>query len=82
MHLQMNMQWINQHIGLVTTILAYVPLLATVVTTIGGLVRPNLTSMITHTASREEQGVVLGLTQSLNSVAMIAAPPLAGVLTK
>src|SRR5205807_8769821 len=34
-------------------------ILATVVTTIGGLVRPNLTSMITHTASREEQGVVL-----------------------
>jgi MFS family permease len=55
-------------------------ILATVVSTIGGLVRPTLTSMITHTASREEQGVVLGLTQSLNSVAMIVAPPFAGIL--
>jgi len=54
--------------------------LATAVTSLGGLVRPTLTSMITQTAPREEQGVVLGLTQSLNSVAMIAAPPLGGFL--
>jgi ACDE family multidrug resistance protein len=50
------------------------------VVSIGGLVRPALTSLITHTAAREEQGVVLGLTQSLQSVAMIAAPPLGGYL--
>jgi DHA1 family tetracycline resistance protein-like MFS transporter len=55
-------------------------LIATVVTSIGGLVRPTLTSMITQEASREEQGVVLGLTQSLTSVAQICAPPLGGFL--
>jgi MFS family permease len=54
--------------------------LATFVTSIGGLVRPTLTSMITQATSREEQGVVLGLTQSLTSVAMIVAPPLGGLL--
>jgi DHA1 family tetracycline resistance protein-like MFS transporter len=53
---------------------------ATVVTAIGGLVRPTLTSMITHVTSRDEQGVVLGLTQSLNSASAILAPPLAGFL--
>ncbi len=59
-----------------------VPILiaATLVTSIGGLVRPTLTSMITQATPREEQGVVLGLTQSLTSVAMIAAPPLGGWL--
>jgi MFS family permease len=55
-------------------------LLATVVTSIGGLVRPTLTSLITRATSREEQGVVLGLTQSLTSVAQICAPPLGGYL--
>jgi MFS family permease len=54
--------------------------LATVVSTIGGLVRPTLTSLITQATPREEQGVVLGLTQSLNSVSMIVAPPLGGLL--
>jgi MFS family permease len=53
---------------------------ATIVTAIGTLVRPTLTSLITQAASREEQGVVLGLTQSLTSVAQIAAPPLGGYL--
>jgi MFS family permease len=54
--------------------------LATLVTSIGGLVRPTLTSLITQATPREEQGVVLGLTQSLNSVALIIAPPLGGFL--
>jgi MFS family permease len=45
---------------------------------VGGLVRPTLTSSITQRTSRDEQGVVLGLTQSLNSVSQIVAPPLAG----
>lgn len=53
---------------------------ATVVTSIGGLVRPTLTSLITQATSRDEQGAVLGLTQSLTSVAQICAPPLAGFL--
>jgi MFS transporter, DHA1 family, tetracycline resistance protein len=53
---------------------------ATMVTSIGGLVRPTLTSLITQASSRDEQGVVLGLTQSLTSVAQICAPPLGGYL--
>jgi MFS family permease len=44
------------------------------------MVRPTLTSLITQATPREEQGVVLGLTQSLNSVALIIAPPLGGFL--
>jgi MFS family permease len=50
------------------------------VSSIGGLVRPTLTSLITQATPREEQGVVLGLTQSLNSVSMIVAPPLGGLM--
>lgn len=55
-------------------------ILSTTIATIGSLVRPTLTSLITQATPRDEQGVVLGLTQSLNSVAQIAAPPLAGLL--
>jgi MFS family permease len=55
-------------------------LVATVVISIGGLVRPIITSLITQATSREEQGVVLGLTQSLTSVAQICAPPIGGLL--
>jgi len=45
-----------------------------------GMNRPALTSLITQKASRSEQGVVLGLTQSLNSLAAICAPTVAGFL--
>jgi MFS family permease len=55
-------------------------ILATTISTVGSLVRPTLTSLITQATPREEQGVVLGLTQSLTSVAQIAGPPLAGFL--
>jgi len=55
-------------------------IVATVVTAIGTLVRPTLTSLITQAAARQEQGVVLGLTQSLTSVAQITAPPIGGYL--
>lgn len=55
-------------------------LLATFVTSIGGLVRPTLTSLITQATPADEQGVVLGLTQSLTSVAQICAPPIGGYL--
>ncbi len=55
-------------------------ILATTISAVGSLVRPTLTSLITQAAPREEQGVVLGLTQSLTSVAQIAGPPLAGFL--
>ena len=45
-----------------------------------GVLRPALTSLITQNVSRDEQGVVLGLNQSLLSVAQIVAPMIAGAL--
>ncbi|MDP9148223.1 MAG: MFS transporter, partial [Acidobacteriota bacterium] len=45
-----------------------------------GIIRPTVTSLITQHAGRSEQGVILGLTQSLNSVSAIAGPALAGLL--
>jgi multidrug resistance protein len=45
-----------------------------------GVLRPALTSLITQQVSRREQGTVLGLTQSLLSIAQIVAPALAGFL--
>lgn len=45
-----------------------------------GVLRPAITSLITQRASRSEQGVVLGLNQSLNSMCQIVAPFLAGLL--
>jgi len=45
-----------------------------------GVIRPALTSLVTQHASREEQGVVLGLTQSLMSMTSEAMPVLAGAL--
>jgi MFS transporter, DHA1 family, tetracycline resistance protein len=55
-------------------------LLSTTVLSLGGLVRPILTSMITQKTPRAEQGTVLGLNQSLTSVSQIVGPPLAGLL--
>jgi len=54
--------------------------IAATVTAFGGFIRPTLTSLITKAAPRSEQGSVLGLQQSLTSVAQIAAPPFAGLL--
>ena len=45
-----------------------------------GVLRPAVTSLITQKASKREQGVVLGLTQSLTSIAQILAPVLSGLL--
>jgi MFS family permease len=45
-----------------------------------GILRPALTSLITQHASRREQGVVLGLNQSLLSIAQIVGPAIAGAL--
>jgi MFS family permease len=45
-----------------------------------GVLRPTLSSLVSQNAGRHEQGVVLGLGQSLNSVAQIVAPILGGVL--
>jgi MFS family permease len=42
-----------------------------------GVVRPAITSLITRKAGRNEQGVVLGITQSLQSIAQILGPIIA-----
>lgn len=47
---------------------------------VGSGLRPALTSLVSQQAGRREQGVVLGLTQSLTAVAQIIAPPLAGFM--
>ncbi len=46
----------------------------------GSGLRPALTSLITQKAGRREQGVIIGLTQSLMSVAQITAPLISGLL--
>lgn len=46
----------------------------------GAGLRPALTSLITQRAGRREQGVIIGLTQSLTSIAQIAAPIVGGML--
>jgi DHA1 family tetracycline resistance protein-like MFS transporter len=45
-----------------------------------GILRPALTSLITQQVGRGEQGVVLGLNQSLLSIAQIVGPAIAGAL--
>jgi len=44
------------------------------------ILRPSLTSLITKSASRHRQGMVIGLMQSLMSIAQIIAPVIAGLL--
>jgi MFS family permease len=56
-------------------------LIVTAVSSSGtGVIRAVATSLITQKTARSEQGVVLGLTQSLNSIAAIIAPSIAGFL--
>jgi len=56
-------------------------LLASAVATFGtGVLRPTLTSLITQSVERNEQGVILGLTQSLFSLAQIIGPMVSGFL--
>ena len=45
-----------------------------------GVLRPAITSLLTQRTPRAEQGTVLGLTQSLNSLSQIVAPFIAGLL--
>jgi MFS family permease len=77
--------------GFLTTALGYgllgfarsVPQLmgASTISTYGqGVLRPAVTSLITQAAGPQEQGVVLGLTQSMMSVSQIVAPVIAGLL--
>ena len=61
----------------------YVPylLLAITLLTFGStILRPNLTSLITQRVARHRQGMAIGLTQSLMSIAQIIAPVIAGIL--
>ena len=56
-------------------------LLAATIASFGtGVLRPALTSLITQQVSRSEQGIVLGLNQSLLSIAQIVGPAMAGAL--
>ncbi len=55
-------------------------LFASTVNSYSGVLRPSVTSLITQQAGRREQGVVLGLTQSITSISQIVAPILAGTL--
>ena len=76
--------------GFVSVVIGYVTLgfaytvvelaLVTVIAAFGGVVRPIVTSLITQASGRDEQGTVLGLTQSLTSVGQIIAPVVAGLL--
>ena len=54
-----------------------------VVTTIlsisNALLRPALSSLISRSSGAHEQGLVMGLTQSLHSLAAVVSPPLAGL---
>lgn len=53
----------------------------TVLTVFGhGVLRPTLSSLATQNAGKGEQGVVLGITQSLASISQIGAPALSGFL--
>lgn len=55
-------------------------LFATTLMAGSGTIRPVVSSLISQKAGRHEQGVVIGLTQSLSSIAQIVGPILAGVL--
>jgi MFS family permease len=73
-------------LGVGYVMLAYVepvwPLLVAItLASLGNSVlRPSLTSIVTQVVSKKEQGVALGLTQSLASLASITAAPLSGWL--
>ena len=56
-------------------------LITATISSIGnGLLRPTITSRITQSVGRHEQGVALGISQSLASIAMVLAPPTGGAL--
>jgi MFS family permease len=70
--------------GYITTGFAHSVLFLLVIMTFSsfgnGFLRPALTSLVTQNAGRAEQGTVLGLTQTLMSVAQIVGPMVAGML--
>lgn len=66
-------------LGLAGTILA-LGAAATLTAFGNGVLRPALTSLITRLAGPHEQGVVLGVTQSMTSIASMISPAVAGFL--
>lgn len=64
--------WTSAVLGLVVS--------ATIATFGNAVLRPTLTSLISQSADRTQQGTVIGLTQSLQSIAQIVAPFLGGLL--
>ncbi len=55
--------------------------LVTIVSSFGhGVLRPVLTSRITQAVGRHEQGIAIGISGSLSSLAMMMAPPTGGFL--
>jgi DHA1 family tetracycline resistance protein-like MFS transporter len=69
------------YVGLGVSYTVAVLLLVSAIAAFGhGVLRPVLSSLITQHAERHEQGVVLGLTQSIMSMASMAAPMAAGLL--
>jgi MFS family permease len=66
-------------LGVIDT-LALLMLTATISAYGNGVLRPVITSSLTQAVGRHEQGVALGISQSLGSVAMILAPAVSGEL--
>ncbi|MCX5743047.1 MAG: MFS transporter [Proteobacteria bacterium] len=60
--------------------LAFLLVTTTILSFGNGVLRPVLTSRITQAVGRHEQGVALGISGSLSSVAMAFAPPAGGAL--
>ena len=88
-------KWLGEkrvvQIGFLTSMLGYIAvgftrtvgqlLWVNAISSVGGAgLRPALTSLVTQRAGKREQGVIIGLTQSLMSVAQIIAPILAGLM--
>lgn len=77
--------------GFIAAVLAYITLgfattvailvIAATMSTLGnGVLRPVLTSQITQEVGRHEQGVAIGISGSLSSLALTIAPPIGGFL--
>jgi MFS family permease len=78
-------------VGFIAAVAAYITLgfaetvvVLVVVSTIAsfgnGVLRPVITSLLTQRVGRHEQGVALGISGSLSSIAMTLAPPSGGIL--
>jgi MFS family permease len=63
-----------------TSTITWLAVVSTISSFGNGVLRPALTSLVTQNAGRHEQGVALGVSQSLNSVALVVAPIVGGTL--